>query len=58
MGELEIKSKIKELKSKLTGNLFEDVDLQQEIYEHKKRLNHAIVNNPELDEDVCDSCGS
>ena len=58
MNELEIKLKIEELKSKLTGNLFEDMELQQEIYEYKKQLNPAIVDNPELDDDICDSCGS
>jgi hypothetical protein len=58
MNESEIKSKIEELKSKLTGNLFEDMETQQEIYEYKKQLNPAIVDNPELDDDVCDSCGS
>jgi hypothetical protein len=58
MNELEIKSKIEELKSKLTGNLFDDMELQQEIYEYKKQLNPAIVDNPELDDDTCDSCGS
>jgi hypothetical protein len=58
MNELEIKSKIEELKSKLTGNLFEDMETQQEIYEYKKQLNPAIVDNPELDDDICEACGS
>ena len=58
MNELQIKSKIEELKSKLRGNLFEDMETQQEIYEYKKQLNPAIVDNPELDDDICISCGS
>lgn len=58
MEESEIISKIQELKSKLTGNLLEDLELQQEIYELKKQLNPAIETNPEEDDDVCLSCGS
>ena len=58
MNELEIKSKIEEYKALLTGNIFADGDIQQKIYELKKELNPAIVDNPELDDDVCDSCGS
>ena len=58
MNELQIKSKIEEYKSLLTGNIFADGDIQQKIYELKKELNPAIVDNPELDDDVCDSCGS
>ena len=58
MNELQIKSKIEEYKSLLTGNIFADGDIQQKIYELKKELNPAIVDNPELDEEVCDSCGS
>ena len=54
----EIKRKIEELKSKLTGDLFSDLETQQEIYELKKILNPEIVNNPELDDDECLSCGS
>jgi hypothetical protein len=58
MNELQIKSKIEEYKSLLTGNIFTDGDIQQKIYELKKELNPAIVDNPELDDEVCDSCGS
>lgn len=59
MTEQEIRDKIAELKSKLTGNLFEDGETQQEIYELKKILNPAIESNPELDDDdECLSCGS
>lgn len=57
--ETKIRTEISELKTKLTGNLFEDMEYQQQIYELKKQLNPAIVENPELDEDdFCLSCGS
>lgn len=57
MSEEEIKQKIKELKETLSGNLFEDMETQQEIYNLKKQLNPEIVDNPELDDDEgCISC--
>ncbi len=58
MTELEIQTKIADLKTKLTGNLFEDMELQQEIYELKKVLNPRIEEHPEEDDDECLSCGS
>lgn len=48
---MDIKQQIEELKAKLTGNLFEDGEVMQQIYELKKQLNPEIENNPELDED-------
>ena len=55
-----IEEQIKELKSQLTGDLLQDGDLMQQIYELKKQLNPEIENNPELDddEDGCLYCGS
>jgi hypothetical protein len=55
-----IKEKIEELKAKLTGDIFEDGEIYQQIYELKKELNPEIVDNPELDEDFgeCEACGS
>lgn len=55
-----IKEQIEELKSMLTGDLFKDGDIQQKIYDLKKQLNPAIVDNPELDDDLeeCLACGS
>jgi hypothetical protein len=55
-----IKEQIEELKGMLTGDLFQDGDLMQKIYELKKQLNPEIVDNPELDddEDGCLFCGS
>jgi hypothetical protein len=55
----EIKTKIEELRSTLTGNLFEDGETQQEIYELKKLLNPRIEEHPEEDDDTgCVNCGS
>jgi len=55
----EIKDKIAILKSGLTGDLFQDMEKQQEIYELKKQLNPEIEDNPSLDEDDdCLYCGS
>lgn len=55
-----IKEQIEELKTKLTGDLFQDGEIMQKIYELKKQLNPEIENNPEADddEDGCLFCGS
>jgi hypothetical protein len=54
-----INQEIAVLKSKLTGNLFEDGETQQAIYELKKQLNPAIVDNPMVEEEEdCLYCGS
>ena len=55
-----IEEQITELKAMLTGDLFQDGDIQQKIYDLKKQLNPAIVDNPELDDDLeeCLACGS
>ena len=54
-----IQLEIETLKSKLTGNLFEDGETQQAIYELKKQLNPAIAENPMLEEEEeCLYCGS
>jgi hypothetical protein len=58
MNEKEILKQIEEYKQLLTGDIFQDGDLQQKIYDLKKQLNPAIVENPELDHDICDSCGA
>ena len=59
MKDKEINAEIMALKSKLTGNLFDDMQTQQEIYELKKILKPGIVTNPEMDDDdECLSCGS
>ena len=55
-----IEQKIEELKTFLTGDLFEDLETHQKIYDLKKQLNPEIVDNPELDDDffTCEACGS
>jgi len=55
-----IEEQIEELKGMLTGDLFQDGDLMQKIYELKKQLNPEIETNPELDNDEndCLFCGS
>ena len=59
MDDSVIRDKIVELKARLTGDLFADMGLQQEIYELKVQLNPEIVESPELDDDEdCLSCGS
>jgi hypothetical protein len=57
---MEIEKKIEELKAKLTGDLFQDGEIMQKIYELKKQLNPEIVDNPDLDDDEndCLFCGS
>lgn len=59
MNEEQIKAKIAEYRTMLTGNIFEDGDLQQKIYELKKQLNPRIEEHPEEDDDEgCLNCGS
>lgn len=60
MTEDTIKQEIAELKAKLTGNLFEDGETMQAIYELKKQLNPEIEFNPSMDDDDegCLYCGS
>lgn len=56
---MKIEQQIEILRTKLTGNLLEDGEIQQEIYELKKQLNPRIENNPEEDtDDYCLTCGS
>jgi hypothetical protein len=53
---MEIKEEIEQLKALLTGDLFQDGDLMQRIYELKKQLNPEIETNPEADEDDLEEC--
>ena len=58
----EIKEQIKALKSKLTGNLLEDCEVQAEIYEMKKELAKlsgiTIEQYEDNDQEECLYCGS
>lgn len=57
--EDQIKQEIKEYKDLLTGNIFQDGEIQQKIYELKKELNPRIEDHPEEDNDhFCENCGS
>lgn len=54
-----IEQQIAALKSQLTGDLFSDIETQQQIYELKKKLNPQIEHAPEQDDDDgCLYCGS
>lgn len=54
----DVEAKIKRLESKITGDMYKDMELMQQIYELKVILNPAIENNPEQDDDDCLYCGS
>ena len=58
----ELKTKIDELRSTLTGNLFADMETQQEIYELKKQLSALqgiTIEEYEANDDYfCENCGS
>jgi hypothetical protein len=58
----ELKTKIDELRSTLTGNLFADMETQQEIYELKKQLSALqgiTIEEYEANDDyICENCGS
>ncbi|MFT6747507.1 MAG: hypothetical protein ACJAZ2_001860 [Glaciecola sp.] len=60
MTEEQTRSRITELQGTLTGNLFTDGEVQQEIYDMKKSLMPEIEENPELDDfgGECLSCGA
>lgn len=57
--EEEIRREIEDLRALLTGDIFQDGDIQQKIYELKKEINPRIVDHPEEDDDEgCLNCGS
>ena len=62
MNEQELKSKIDQLRSTLTGDLFGDMETQQEIYELKKQvsaLQGITIDEYDANDDyVCENCGS
>ncbi|MGM0480151.1 MAG: hypothetical protein ACQERC_13090 [Bacteroidota bacterium] len=61
MEEQQILSEIEQLKTQLTGNLLEDGDTQQKIYELKKQLKPEIEEQPaadDFDDEGCLYCGS
>ena len=59
MTDKDVKQEIKRLRSKLSGEMFQDMETHQEIYRLKLILNPEIAKNPEMDQDDdCLSCGS
>lgn len=61
MNEQEVLKEIEQLKEQLTGNLFEDGETQQKIYDLKLMLRPEIEQNPNLDnldDEGCLYCGS
>lgn len=60
MTEEQTLAKIEELQATLTGDLFQDGETQQAIYELKKSLKPEIELQPELDDfgGECLSCGA
>lgn len=58
MNGSEINAEIRRLRDTLKGDLLDDMETHQKIYELKKILNPDIVANPQLDNDECISCGS
>lgn len=56
--KVKLQRQIEEMKAQLSGNLFDDMELHNQIYELKKLINPEIVNNPEQDLDECLYCGS
>ena len=57
--EAEIERDIEILRTQLTGDLIQDGEIQQKIYELKKQLNPRIEEHPEEDtDDGCLNCGS
>lgn len=58
----ELKTKIDELRSTLTGSLLQDCEVQAEIYELKKQLSAlqgVTIEEYEANDDYfCENCGS
>lgn len=59
---MEIKEQIKALQSRLTGDLFNDCELHNEIYKLKQQLaleeGITIEQVDEHDDYICENCGS
>jgi len=51
MNEKDVQAEIKRLKTKIKGDMLEDMETLQQIYELKLILNPEIKNKPELDDD-------
>ena len=61
MEEKEIREKIEQLKSTLTGNLLDDCETQNEIFQLKKQLSletNIPIDKLDEEDDGCLYCGS
>ena len=58
MNEKDVKAEIKRLETRITGDMYEDMETMQQIYDLKLILNPELENKPELDDDDCLYCGS
>jgi len=58
MNEKDVKAEIKRLETRITGDMYEDMETMQQIYDLKLILNPEIENKPELDDEDCLYCGS
>tara|TARA_R110001599_G_scaffold312175_1_gene519730 strand:- start:409 stop:585 length:177 start_codon:yes stop_codon:yes gene_type:complete len=58
MNEKDVKAEIKRLETRITGDMYEDMETMQMIYDLKLILNPEIENKPELDDEDCLYCGS
>ena len=58
MNEKDVNAEIKRLKTKITGDMYEDMETMQQIYDLRLILNPEIENKPELDDEECLYCGS
>ena len=61
MEEKEIREKIEQLKSTLTGNLLDDCEIQNEIFQLKKQLSletNIPIDKLDEEDDGCLYCGS
>ena len=61
MEEKEIREKIEQLKSTLTGSLLDDCEIQNEIFQLKKQLSletNIPIDKLDEEDDGCLYCGS
>lgn len=58
MNEKDVKAEIKRLETRITGDMYKDMETMSMIYDLKLILNPEIENKPELDDEDCLYCGS
>lgn len=55
MNKTEIKEKISKLKSQLTGDMMQDMEIRDKIHELEMKLNNVKPTDSKFD---CEGCGS